>query len=403
MRTAAFCLSIVLIFMIPWEGAARIPGLGTTAKFTGFVVALLWAATIIFTGRLRKPGPFQIAVCLFVLWNAVSIFWSADADRTATQVVTWLQLLGLVLILWDLYRTRAALLAGLQAYILGAYISLAGAVFNYMSGNPFYTHYQRFSPGETNPDGFGFLLALGIPVAWYLAASEGSTRISRWLRLLNYAYIPAAFIGIALSGTRTAMIAAVPGMVYGLSTITQLRPAPRLAILLFLMSTVIILLSYFQPLRSFQRFSTTYDEITTGDLNRRTPNWRQGFASFAEHPLAGVGSNMYRSVNNRGKVAHNSFISVLVEVGLIGIILFGTIVTIAVVKAMGQPKLDSRFWLCVLLVWGIGASTLTWEYRKSTWLFLSLVVVSAALPRQRDEAMLPTQPHNSQGSTALQP
>ena len=40
-------------------------------------------------------------------------------------------MLLLVFILWDLYTTRSALLAGLQAYILGAYVAVGSAVNNY--------------------------------------------------------------------------------------------------------------------------------------------------------------------------------------------------------------------------------------------------------------------------------
>jgi O-antigen ligase len=100
---------------------------------------------------------------------------------------------------------------------------------------------------------------------------------------------------------------------------------------------------------------------------------------------------MYRSVNSLGKLAHNSFISVLVELGLIGFILFGTILGIATIKAWSQPRWDSRFWLTVLAVWAIGASSLTYEYRKATWLFLSLLIASAALTHYRDETVAPVQ------------
>jgi O-antigen ligase len=88
---------------------------------------------------------------------------------------------------------------------------------------------------------------------------------------------------------------------------------------------------------------------------------------------------MYRSVNSMGKVAHNSFISVLVEVGLVGFVIFGIILMIAFFTAWKLPRWDSFFWLTVLMVWTIGASTLTWEFRKTTWLFLSLIIANSAL------------------------
>ena len=403
MRTIAFMLSLIFIFTIPWEGVIQLPGLGTAARVLGLAVAAYWVATVVLTGQLRKPGPFQIAVYLFAVWNAISIFWSANPDETIGQVMTWAQLLILVFILWDLYTTRTALLAGLQAYVLGAYVAFGSAVANYFSGTAFYTHYDRFSSGDTNPDGFGFILVLGIPVAWYLAASMSATPMGRLLKLANYAYIPAGLLGIALSGTRTSLIAAIPAMAFGLASLTRLRLWARVAIFLLFAVAVLILLPYVQTLRSFQRFSTVGTELTEGNLNERTVLWRAGLASFEKHPFLGVGSNMYRSVNSLGKVAHNSFISVLVEVGLIGLALFGMILTIAVIQALGQPKWDSSFWLSLLAVWAIGAFTLTWEDRKSTWLFLSLIVASAALTSHRDEAVPLVQRDKSAGQFVRQP
>ncbi|MGI0014331.1 MAG: O-antigen ligase family protein [Nitrososphaera sp.] len=398
MRTIAFTLSLVFIFFIPWEGVIELPGLGTAAKLMGFAVAVCWLVSVVITGGFRKPSPFHIMVCLFVLWNAVSVFWSADPDTTVAHVVRWAQLLGMVFILWDLYTTRAALLAGLQAFILGEYAAIGIAVANYFAGNPFYTTYQRFSPADqSNPDGFGIIVVLGIPVAFYLAASANTTRMSGLLKLVNYAYIPAAFVGLVLSGTRTALIGALPGMAFGLAVLTRLRLSARVAALLLLTSAAFILLPYVQELRSFQRLGTTYAELTEGTLNNRINNWREGLVTFTQHPLLGIGGNQYLSQNSLGKLAHNSFLSVLVELGLIGFALFGSILTYAVISAWGQPKWDARFWLTTLLVWAIGASALTYEYRKATWLFLSFVIASAAVTRNRDEMVSPVQRDKSIG------
>jgi len=379
MRTFTRVLSLVFIFMLPWEGVVELYGLGNGAKFLGFVVVAFWVATVAITGQLRKPHLFHILFYLFVLWNLASIFWSADPERTAAHGWTWLQLLVLVIILWDLYTTRTALLAGLQAYVLGTYVAIGSAISNYFAGNPFYSHYQRFSAGDTNPDGFGFLLALGIPVAWYLANLTSTNKMNGFWKFINYAYIPVAFLGLALSGTRTALFAFIVGNAFGLASLNRARLWVRISILLLLISVSFVLLPQIQTLRSFQRFSTVSAELTEGDLNNRTNNWREGLESFTEHPLLGVGSNMYRSVNTWEKVAHNSYISVLVEVGLIGFGIFGIILMMAVFNAWGQPKWDAIFWITVLLVWAIGSFTLTWEYRKTTWLFLSLIIASASL------------------------
>jgi hypothetical protein len=341
---------------------------------------MCWLTTALATNRVRKPGAFHIAAGLFVLWNTASVFWSDDVNSTFTHAQTWAQVLAIAYIMWDLYTTRARILAGLQAFIIGEYFALGATLINYFNNRAYYTTYQRFSPSEqSNPDGFGIIAVLGIPIAWYLATTMPSSRLSHVFRALNYAYIPAGFLGLALSGTRTAMIAGIPGMAFGLASLMRLRPQSRFAALLLVGCGVGALLPHILSLRSFQRLGTTYGELTEGDLNNRTNNWREGFDTFTEHPLLGVGSNMYRSINRLGKVAHNSFLSVLVELGAIGFALFTAICAIAVLQALRQPKWDAAFWLTLILVWAIGASSLTYEHRKATWLVLSLAVASAAV------------------------
>jgi O-antigen ligase len=382
-RKIVFGLSLILIFTIPWEGAFHLPGLGTTATVMGIIVGACWLFMIVVAGQMRRPVLFLFAVAGFVTWVALTTFWSPDPVESLGSVYLWLQTLLFVYILWDLYRTKAALLAGLQAYVLGAYTAVGGAILNYVQSNAFYTNEERYSLGNTNPDGYGFILALGIPVACYLAASPETPKI---FRFINYGYLPVAFIGVALSGTRTASVAAAIGLLYGLSTLTKLKVHTRVAVVVLLGASLFFVLPIVQPLSSFQRLGSTGTEITEGDLNGRTGQWEQGLRAFMEHPVLGVGTDMYRTVNTLNKVAHNSYLSVLVEEGLIGFTIFLAILGIVTLQVLRLPKWDRNFWLTSLLVWAIGASTLTWEHRKTTWLFLTFAVVAAVIGARRSAA-----------------
>ena len=378
MRRAVYWLALVMIFTIPWEGAFHLPGFGTAATVMGLVVGACWLVMIAMSGRMRKPVAYLLAVGLFVLWTSATTFWSADQVESLGAVFLWLQSFLFVYILLDLFRTKAALLAGLQAYVLGSYAAVGGAVLNYLHSNPFYSHMDRYSLGNTNPDGYGFILALGIPVACYLAVSPETPRI---FRLVNYGYLPVAFLGIALSGTRTASVGAAVGLLYGLATLTRLRLAARVAAVMLLAAALFVLLPIVQPLTSFQRLGTTGTEVVHGDLNERTELWADGLQAFQQAPVLGVGTDMYRSVSGLDKVAHNTYISVLVEEGLIGLVLFVAILWIVFRQVRRLPRWDRHFWLTTLIVLAIGASTLTWEQRKTTWLFLTFAVAAAAAAR----------------------
>jgi hypothetical protein len=380
-RRAAFVASLVLIFMIPWEGAVEAPGIGTGARLMGFLAGGLWIVSVIARRGFRTPVPFHLVFFAFVAWNALSLYWSIDTARTLERIGTWVQLLILVLIIWDLYATRAALLAGLQAYVLGAHVAVGVAVANFRAGDFFYSNMERYTTGSTNPDGFGVVLALAIPVAWYLGAMKSPVISVRLGAFLNYSYIPMALLGIALSGTRTAVVAAIPGMLLGLALLSRLRRRVQISVLLLFTLALLAIAPVVSGLKSFNRLGTTGSAIAEGDFNGRRAIWSDGFASFADHPIVGVGANSYRSVSQIGKVAHNSFLSVLVELGAIGLILFTVSLWMALSRAWRLPTWPRAFWMTVLLVWGIGASTLTYEHKKVTWLLLSLLIVSYGLVR----------------------
>ena len=104
----------------------------------------------------------------------------------------------------------------------------------------------------------------------------------------------------------------------------------------------------------------------------------------------GIGSGALTTAIGASEVAHNTFLSVLAELGLIGFTLFIVILGIVVHQAIKQSKQHSGLWLTILLIWAIGVSTLTWEYRKPTWLLLSLIVISANLFRKNITIVMKT-------------
>ena len=133
------------------------------------------------------------------------------------------------------------------------------------------------------------------------------------------------------------------------------------------------------PQPSLHRLAATGKEISEGDWNGRLGIWREGLVLFAEHPFLGVGSGAFRSAAvEAGKLAHNFAISLLAEVGLVGFTLFGIVLTMVVCHTFVQPLWQRRLWLAVLMAWFIGAVSHNWEYRKQSWLFLSLVIAGAA-------------------------
>jgi len=385
MSAVTFWLSVILIFMIPWENAITFEGFGTIGRAVGFLVLFFWIVTVAGRGQFRKLKFFHLAVFIFVLWNILSIMWTLDVDRTTNRIFTYIQIFGFVLILWDLYKTRAALTVGLQAYILGAYVSIVAVVINFMTDT--HSHVQsRYTGTGFNENAVAFLLALGIPLAWHLATSDKNNTkkyIRAILSVLNFAYIPSAIFAILLTASRGGFICIFPGLLFIFGSITKLKLHQCFAI--FAALGALLLFTPSIPESSLTRLSTIGDSFLQGDLGGRGSFWQESLIVFLEHPILGVGSYAYKTISPSGNIPHNTFISVLVEGGVIGFSIFMTILAFTIYYALKQSKWYSRLWLTILLIWFLDVNTFAWEYRKATWLFFSLIIISANLSQTADE------------------
>ena len=356
MRTITFWLAASLVFTFPTEDMLKISdGFGSVSRAVGVLVTLFWFITLCKTDRIQKFHPMHFAVAVFILWNALSAFWSADLDRTFPRIVCYVQLFILLCLLWDVCRTPAALKMALQAYVCGTYIAIGSQLYNYAHGivGLEFSRY-RYTATGIHPNSIGLILALSIPIAWHLAiTSSGTSKTARMLRYLNYAYIPTAYFCILLTASRGSLLVTVPAVLYILWTL-RFRNSRGNSFVIACLVIVACCLLPLVPQVSIERLSTTGEEITSGDLNGRLVLWEQGVFSFFKRPFIGVGAAAFHTVNTIGGAAHNSFLSILIDVGLIGLVFFIGVLGVAVYQATRTPPNEMWFWLSLFAVWFIG-------------------------------------------------
>lgn len=372
MRIITYWLSLIAIFAIPWENMVTIPGLGTLSRILGLLVALCWVTTVAINGKFRPPHIFHLAVLLFVFWNALSLFWTVDITLTTIRAITYFQLFIFIYILWDLYTTPQTLKAALQAYVLGAYVTIGSILQNYSAGSS--SDAPRYSASGFDANTAAIILALGLSLAWFLALGENQTHQSNWLRWSNLVYIPLALLSILLTGSRSALMAAFPSVLFIFTSLNRLRPSLRILSLV----AIIVMMFAFQPFAatSMERIFGSQTGVTESDLNGRGSLWSKGFDLIAQHPIIGVGSGAFRAASlEKSMTAHSFIIAILAELGIIGFGFFIIVLALAFYYALQQPKWSSSLWLAVLIGWVLSAAvTQNFEGRKQTWLFFSLAV-----------------------------
>lgn len=382
MRTAALWLSLVFIFILPVENAVSVDGLGRISKVVGLCLLGIWLLTVL-TGRFRKPFMVHAVMFLFVLWSGFTVFWSLNVDKTIESFLTYLQLLGMAMIIWDIYTTPAALKSGLQAYVLGAAVAAASTIYNCMHGVEYYS--QRYAGAGFQVNDIALILAMGMPLSWYLTLNENNSARRFSLDLINYVYIPLAFLAIIMTGSRAGLVATFPAFIFMFISLTRLGFLHRILLLVLVVGSLLAVKPFF-PEASVGRLANTSAVVTHGDLNGRLEIWREGLGLFFKHPLLGVGSGAFASSTTIGKAGHNLAISLLAETGIIGFVLFSIFLAMTVYHALRQPKWSRLLWISVLLAWSMAAFTHNWEHRKQTWVFLSLVTASAGLYVRRESS-----------------
>jgi O-antigen ligase len=379
MNKAAFWLLWCFIFVLPWDMFINLPVLGSIPRLVGLVASAVGILHILARRRIRPLSYFHVFAVLFLLWAGVSSFWSIDPEATRTRFLTYLQLVVLVWLIWEIAWSPERQRALLQAYVLGVCLAAVVTLHNYLSGVGVpETNAVRFAALNQNPNELGLTLALGLPMAWYLSLSQ---RRVEWLWQL---YVPLGSTAILLTSSRGAFVAALVALVIIPWTLGSLRLRAKAALYAFAVGSL-ILASNFVPETSLDRLRSTRADIAAGYFGGRAAIWKAGLEVAREHPLIGVGAGGFEAaVTPTLRMdwgAHQVFLAILVEDGIVGLFLFLAVVAAAMKPLRHLPRLQQRFSIVLLLTLAVGSLSISWDNRKQLWFVLGMLAAQVAQRR----------------------
>jgi O-antigen ligase len=322
-------------------------------------------------------------MAMFVVWNAATVMWTSELEGSALQAVTYVELFGMAWIIWEFGSADRWMRTILQAYVLGCFCVIAQTVLSTVERGAFH-EIRLFSEG-VDPNELGLTLALGIPFALIRLQQPDLLPIFRWLNCLYPVVAVSAIIG---TGSRGAFVSLIIGALVTAATIRQKR------LRFFFQAAAIMTALWFiipiLPETLWQRFGKVERLYSLGQLDDRRELWEAGLETFKSSPILGTGAFTFRtSINLGGKenVAHNTFVSVLVETGLIGFSIFCALCVVLLIRVLKAPSTWRRsLVLGAFACWSVAACSLTLEYKRYTWLVFSIAssvqLYSGKSPRQ---------------------
>jgi O-antigen ligase len=174
------------------------------------------------------------------------------------------------------------------------------------------------------------------------------------------------------------MLASVVGLLIIPLSLTNQSPG-RLATTTVLLVVAGAVAIAYVPETLFQRLGTTGTEISSLSFGNRFELWRAGLHAFIHKPLVGYGtSGFVRAITPElgamSRVAHNSLLSVLVEQGIVGLLLYLTMFLAVCREVLRLSGLERRFALVLMITLVVATLPLTWEDRKPVWFILAALL-----------------------------
>lgn len=327
----------------------------TPSSLLGAVAIVCLVAHVGITRRTRVPGLPIACWLLFLGWCTASILWTREPAVVLNEIRVALPLVALLVLVAvirfderDLDLVRLAIVVGGAA--IGAY---ALYLFATSAALPSHGLGQRFSlvtnPEESNPNQLAAALLLPIVLSLHLILEPVRSAPRAVSTILGASSVVLIGLGLLLTGSRGGVLAAGIGLVAVLILTVRWRPWLRrrvaATVTAFFVSAValafvvIIATQANETAGPVQRFIASYPvqrmiasqtgssgrtEIwTTGAVACRTAcAFGTGLGTFADaYSDAYVFSGAERNVG-LDRPGHNLYLSIAVEIGLVGLGLF---------------------------------------------------------------------------------
>lgn len=409
-RSAALGLSLFLLFTLPWRGAFQFGEVGTIGRVVGVAVAAVWGVNVLVRREVRILSRLHLLLGVLVCWSAISYVWSIAPVQTLETTVRYALILGLLVVVWDLYRTHAAIEYAFFAYVLGAYLVVGTVFYNLLVDSV--VHTGRYTAFGLNPNVIARTLVLGAPLAGYLVARPTAPLLpTRSVRACNLLYVALAGVAITLTGARQGMLgfgitlAFLAFLSYrewgrdsGSSTSFSRRSlAAGAGVLAVAVTAAVYLVTVATNLLT--RLLLTPVEVASGGFGGRAPIWRAGMDVIGRRPLLGHGSGTFvqavEPLFSEGEVpvaAHNAFVQLGVELGLVGIAIYTAVLVVVAVAIYRQRTRYRELWTCLfaillvlILLEGIVANVVK-------YLVFTLVLLTARMERRRETHVIDLPP-----------
>jgi O-antigen ligase len=382
------------------------------AKVAGALLVIAWLGVVSTRGAqvrnffVQRPGLTYLLIA-FVSWNAISVVWSPERGEALSSVMRYALNAVLIPIGFTAIRSRRDVVRVFAVIVAGASVAAVSAVIYPPAEESAVAGRATGTVGDPNELAAALLVGLALASAF---------AVNRWIpkhgRLLAAGAAVLCLAGIVISLSRGGLVGLAGAIVIAVLVGGRWRGR----VLAVGGAVAAAALGYFAFFAALPAKERVLDLGTTGGGTGRLDLWTVGWRMVQAHPVGGVGTGQFASssvhyllrpgVIERGdlilstpKVAHNTYLNILAELGVVGGAMFIGLLIVCVGStfvAMRRLQRDGDERLEILvrgLLVGIGGYLITItfiseNYSKLLWIVMALgpvLLAIASTPAGKEE------------------
>jgi O-antigen ligase len=385
------CFGLVAFF----EDLPGVSGTVSAAKLAGVLVALSWLATLAVRTAVRRGfvgthPTLSFTAVLFIAWTVISLAWAKEPSVGVTAISRYALNLLLLPIVYAAIRNRRHVHWLVGILVAGASLSaLYGMVF--ARGSALAEGTSRLAGAGQDANYLASLLVSGIVLAVALLSIR---TLPPRIRVLALGAVLVMLVGLIDTVSRSGMIGLGAALVAGIIFAGRGRRFVFVAVAAAIALSVV---AYYVSVAS----PAARARITTVQGGSgRTDIWTVAWRIVKAHPINGIGVGNFPDTTidyllqpgsldsslfivDEPQAAHNIYLEILAEMGVIGLALFlgilGFLMWCAlraarIFAAAGDRAMDVLSRAILVATIGVLATDffISDQYSKSLWIQLAL-------------------------------
>jgi O-antigen ligase len=374
-------------------------------KVGGALLAASWLATLAARGGTRRvllaDAPWLTAILVaFLAWSGLSAIWAESPAEAVGSTLRFALNALLVPIVYFAVRDRRHVTWVFAVFVVGTLLSVAwGVATEPTAGSAAAAQTGRLVGARVEANALATLLLVAVVFAGALALAA-----PRRVAAARPIALAAAVIGLTAffaTFSRAGIVALATVLIVGVFYAGRWRSG----LVALMLVAVLVGTAYVSA-----SGSGAVDRLTSANTSGRGDLWTVGWRMVTANPIAGVGSGNYTTVEARyliypgtverddlildkPLVAHNIYLHVLAEMGVVGLALFMAILLICLSSAAravgmfrrrGERSLEVLARALVVALVGILVADffVSEQYSKQLWLLLAMGPALLAIARE---------------------